>query len=185
MAVKSEYQATNQIRQSFGKHTRRTGAIVETYPRHLIGGSALTLTSQTQFLTAISINEPITVTNITFMSSSTALSGQSNWWFALYDSSLNLVEQTADQANGGSWGANSEKTLALATPKTIQPGLYYAAVMVNATQPPTILSLSLAATIVALAPILGGTSDASLTTTAPATATAITGGTRVPWVWLS
>lgn len=111
------------------------------------------------------------VTNLTFISGATAAGTPTNWWFALYSNASTpaLLAQSADQTSTA-WAADTAKTLALATPQRISvSGIYWAAVNVTATTPPTL------AGSVGAKPVLTGegnlavSSGSTLTTTAPAT----------------
>lgn len=160
----------------------------EGYPRAFGGASAnLTaiLTSGTLFLTAIYLPAGFTVTNVEFSSGTTAAVTPTNWWFALYSSALALLSQTADQTTTA-WGANTRKVVALGSAQAITTsGLYYCGVMVAAATTPTLKGHSGYATINADVPIINGTSTASLTTTAPGTAAAITATADIPYVAVS
>jgi hypothetical protein len=128
-----------------------------------------------------------TVTNLTFLSGTTAAGTPTAWWFALYSSAATpaLLAQTADQTTTA-WGADTLKTVALATPQVITAtGIYYAAVMVTATTPPTLAGITLdnaagAGTLVTGQKILAVSSGTGLTTTAPATITSATTVATIP-----
>lgn len=185
MSLKSVYVPEPRNQPDANLYVRRTGAKAETFPRYLAAGSSLAPTSGTMYLVAISVGVPSTISGITFLSGSTALSGQTNWWAALYTPALALIAQTPDLTNTGTWAANTEKTFSLSTPVVLAPGMYYVAIMVAATQPPTIQGVATTSTIGPMAPVLMGTSDTGLTTTAPATAAALTSGVRYPLVYLT
>lgn len=102
---------------------------------------------------------------------------------------MSLLSQSADQTNTA-WAANTVKTLALATPQRITTaGVYYAAIMVKATTPPTLLGHSVAlagaAASILSSKVLAQTSGASLTDTAPATIATPTTIATVPFVVLT
>jgi hypothetical protein len=112
-----------------------------------------------------------TVTNLSFVSGATAAGTPTAWWFALYDTQATpaLLEQTADQATAA-WAANTVKTLALADPYVVaRTGVHWAACMVTATTPPTLLGAIVARPVVTGEANLSQSSGSSLTTTAPAT----------------
>ncbi|MGH3858241.1 hypothetical protein [Actinokineospora sp.] len=111
------------------------------------------------------------VTSLTFTSGGTAAGTPTNYWFALYSSAATpaLMAQTADQLTAA-WAADTVKTLALATAQRIvASGLYWAACMVTATTPPTLVGTIGAKPVLAGEGNLSQTSGAGLTTTAPAT----------------
>lgn len=133
------------------------------------------LTTQVMQSAALYLQAGDTVTSLTFKSGSTAAASPTNWWFALYDDSATpaLLAQSADQTSAA-WAANTAKTLALSSPVTIaRTGIYYAAVMVKATTPPSLLGAGTvagaASGFVAGDLVLAQNSGASLTATAPAT----------------
>jgi len=134
--------------------------------------------------TAILLYAGDTVTNLTFTSGSTAAGTPTHWWFALYSTAGTpaLLAQTADQANAA-WAASTAKTVALASPYAVTTtGIYYAACMVTATTPPSLVGASVNAVasgaVVSGLKVLSQTSGSALTTTAPATiATPTTVGT--------
>jgi hypothetical protein len=144
------------------------------------------LTTQVMLSVAVPLQVGDLVTNITFKSGATAAGTPTNWWFALYDNSTTpaLLAQTADQTSTA-WAANTAKTVALATAQRITAaGVYYAAVMVKATTPPTLvgasLSLAGAAASIVSSKVLAQTSGSGLTDTAPATIASPTTVATVP-----
>lgn len=123
------------------------------------------------------------VTNLSFVSGATAAGTPTNYWFALYDNQATpaLIGQTADQTTTA-WAANTVKTLALATAyRVVKTGLYYAACMVTATTPPSLLGTIGAKPVVAGERNLSQSSGSSLTTTAPATIASVTVKNFVPY----
>lgn len=111
------------------------------------------------------------ITNLSFRSGATAAGTPTNWWFALYDTSATpaLIGQSADQTSTA-WAAFTTKTLALASPYTVpKTGVYWAAINVTATTPPTLLGSIAVAPIVTGERNLAQFSGTGLTATAPAT----------------
>jgi hypothetical protein len=147
------------------------------------------LTTQVMTSTAMFLEPGDVVTNLTFGSGATAAGTPTNWWFALYSDAAvaALMAQSADQLTAA-WAANTYKTLALAVPQTIvRAGIYYAAVMVKATTPPSLVGQNLlnainAGAIVAGMKVLAQTSGSALTTTAPATIASPTTIAGIPFV---
>lgn len=124
------------------------------------------------------------VTNLTFISGATAAGTPTAYWFALFsmDATPALLAQTADQTTTA-WAANTVKTLALATAQRIvKTGLYYAACMVTATTPPSLIGTVGAKPVVTGERNLSQSSGSGLTTTAPATIATPTVKTFVPLV---
>jgi hypothetical protein len=163
-----------------------TGALASTIPRQGTNiGNVSLLTSGTMALTAIELQKGTVVTNISYHSATTATNTPTAWWFALYTADRALCAQTADQTSTA-WGANTLKTLALTAPfTTTYTGLHYVGIMVAASTPPTLYAQVGAAYTNIIAPILTGNSTASLTTTAPATADAITVGSNFPYSYIT
>ncbi|NNJ04152.1 hypothetical protein HHX38_08390 [Streptomyces sp. PKU-MA01144] len=144
------------------------------------------LTTQVMTSVALYLRKGDVVTSLTFRSGATPAGTPTNWWFALYSSASTpaLLAQTADQTSTA-WAANTNKTLALSSPVTIkEDGVYWAAVMVKATTPPSLVGVSTTASagIVSGEKPLAQTSGSSLTTTAPATIASPTTVATVPLV---
>lgn len=144
------------------------------------------LTTQVMLSVAVPLQPGDVVTNITFVSGATPAGTPTNWWFALYSSASTpaLLAQSADQTSTA-WAASTVKTLALATAQTITTaGVYYAAIMVKATTPPTLIGVNTgvaaAAASILSSKVLAQTSGSSLTTTAPSTITSATTVANVP-----
>lgn len=152
-------------------------------------GNLSALTTQVMTSAAIYLEKGDVVTNLTFVSATTAAGTPTNWWYALYDTAATpaLLRQTADQTSTA-WAANTAKTLALSSSyKVTATGIYYAACMVKATTPPTLVGASLhnaveAGAIITGQKILAQTSGSSLTDTAPSTITSATTIATVPLV---
>lgn len=144
------------------------------------------LTTQVMTSVALYLRKGDVVTSLTFRSGATAAGTPTNWWFALYSSAATpaLLGQSADQTSTA-WAANTNKTLALASPVTIKDdGVYWAAVMVKATTVPSLVGVSTTASaaIVTGEKSLAQTSGSALTTTAPATIATPTAVATVPLV---
>lgn len=147
-------------------------------------------TGQTALTTQVMTSAPIylcagdVVTNISLRSGATAADTPTNYWFALYSNAPTpaLLGQSADQTSTA-WGANTTKTLALASPKTItESGIYWVGVMVKATAVPTLLGTIAAPAVASGERNLSQSSGSSLTATAPATITTVTAKQFVPYV---
>jgi uncharacterized membrane protein len=140
------------------------------------------LTTQVMTSVPIFLGAGETVTNLTFTSGATAAGTPTNWWFALYYTQATpaLLQQTADQTSGA-WAANTTKTVALAAPVSItKSGFYWAAVMVKATTPPTLIGARFAPALVTGERVLAQTSGSALAATAPATIATPTALTMAP-----
>lgn len=163
------------------------GSVAESYPRvgARIADAVSVLTTGKLMLQAIHIPAGVTVTNITMRGSSTAAVSPTNWWFALYDSSLNLLRQTADQTTAA-WAANASKTLALTSPfVTTYSGLYYVGESMAAATVNNLIGMS-SSGVTTVAPVIFGlTADTGLTATAPNPAGAITGASGQVYIYLT
>lgn len=162
-----------------------TGAKADTTGRLNTFANASVLTSGRLYLVAIPIVSDETLTSATFISGTTALSGGTNQWFALYDSSRNLLRQTSDDG-ATAWAGTSTKTLNFSsTFTTTYSGLYYLGLMVAATTVPSLLRVNSQADVAALPPILAGNSTTGLTSTAPDPAAAIIASANLPYAYVS
>jgi hypothetical protein len=147
------------------------------------------LTSGVMTSVALFLREGDVVTNLTFVSATTAAGTPTAWWFALYDTASTpaLLGQTADQTTTA-WAANTAMTKALSSPVTISTtGIHYAAVMVAATTAPTLAGVALhnaveSGAIITGEKVLARTSGSSLTTTAPSTIASPTTVATIPLV---
>lgn len=150
------------------------GGAVSNIDRNTSMSNLAALTTQIMLSTALPLVKGTTVTNLTFVSATTAAGTPTNWWFALYSPEGNLIAQTADQTTAA-WASATAKTLALTTPHTTTAtGVYRAAIMVKATTVPSLAGITLLNTAIAGAVVTGvqiasRTSGSALTTTAPAT----------------
>lgn len=149
-----------------------TGAIAETFSR-IAGAASAALTSGVLELTAIPLLTGTTVTDITFLTGSTAAVTPTHWWYGLYDNNLNQLAVTADQTTTAI-AANTSYSLQLATAASgsisnytlSYSGLYYLGWMATAGTMPTLLRLAGAgiAAMAAVSPILASSSDTAQTT---------------------
>lgn len=168
-----------------------TGLRAQTLRATEVRTDGAVLTTQVMTSVAIPLQVGDLVSNITFKSGATAADTPTNYWFALYSSASTpaLVGQSADQTTAA-WAANTVKTLALTTAYRVpSTGVYYAAIMVKATTPPSILGASLglagASASILSSKVLAQTSGSSLTDTAPATIATPTAIATVPFAVLT
>jgi hypothetical protein len=169
-----------------------TGFYRVNFSRFAGASDSAALTTQVMTTVAVYLTSGETVTNITFKSGATAAGTPTNWWFALYDTAATsaLIAQSADQTTAA-WAADTSKTLALSTPyRVTTSGIHYAAVMVKATTPPTLVGATLgragvSSGLITGEKILAQTSGSSLTTTAPSTIASPAGIAAVPLVVLT
>ena len=157
-----------------------TNTLAETIPRQLCPEVNTTVAaSGTLFMQAIYLKAGQLISNITLASATTAAGTPTNYFFALYDGSRNLLAQTANQTTTA-WAANTVKTLALtASYRVPTSGVYYIGYFMTATTVATLKggTAKTGGQLAAAAPILNGTSTTGLTTSLPNPAAAITAGT--------
>ena len=128
-----------------------------------------------------------TVTNLSAISGSTAAGTPTHYWFALYSNAATpaLLGQTADQTSTA-WAADTVKTLPLVTPvKIAKSGIYWVAIMVAATTPPSLLGSVGAKPVVTGEPALANNSGSSLAASAPATIASPAAQRAVPLIYVS
>lgn len=180
--VDAEVAAASSLRDAY---LRPSTITYETMPRGSQINSASAISSGVLTLCAVALPKGAVISNITFVSSTTAAGTPTHWWFGLYDSSRVQLATTADQTTTA-WAASTAKTLSIATIAsgaassftTTYEGLYYLGLLVTATSTPTLPVCAIAAGIGALTPLLSGSSTNALTTPPafPFTAGAILGG---------
>jgi hypothetical protein len=141
--------------------------------------ASLVLSTGVMSLCSIYIPTNTTVSNINAITSSTAESAGSHFWFALYDDGrgsstagqLALLGQTADQTGATFAAANTNIGLSLITPySTTYSGIYYIAVMCVGTTPTFLASTKFTATFTIAASagaFCGSTAGSGLTNQAP------------------
>jgi hypothetical protein len=122
------------------------------------------------------------VTNLSFVSGSTAGATMTSWWLALYTPAGALMAQTADQV-AGAIAANTLFTIALATPQRIKEGgLYRIGICIAAATVPTLVGVTVPPPIVGPAEGVGSEeTTTTYTTTAPATLPALTARRGIPY----
>lgn len=161
----------------------------ENYPREFINTDLVaSLVTQVMTSVALLLEQGDVITNLTFLSGATAAGTPTNWWVALYDTSLvpALISQSADQLTAA-WAADTAKTVALAAPYVVpKRGVYYAALMVKATTVPTLMGKTTArvtasGAIVTGQVVLAQNSGAALVGVAPATIATPTTQAVVPY----
>lgn len=163
------------------------GVVASNYDRALISADLAALTTQVMLSVGVPVQPGEPIGSITFLSGATAAGTPTNWWFALYDPAGLLIAQSADQLTAA-WAADTAKTLTI--PAFAGPaGIYYAACMVKATTPPSLMGRSVsrapaAGPIVTGQKVLAQTSGSGLTGTAPSTIATPTTVVNVPYVAL-
>jgi hypothetical protein len=168
-------------------NTPPNAAIAEIYPRTQGTTSQALLSSGRLSMAAIRLLAGQVVSTISFASGSTALSGGSNQWFALFDSSRNMLRVTNDDTSTA-WAAQAIKTLTCSSSYTVPTtGLYYLGICVVATTVPTITGTTMGGGPGLAAPAIAGNADTGLTNPAscPATTIALTTPSGFPWGYVS
>ena len=129
-----------------------------------------------------------TITNLHVFVSSAGSTLTANQNFgALYDSSKNLLAQTADQSTA--WTSTGMKTMALSSAQAVAAGTIYVALWANATTRPTFRSSAVGSSsingLLSAANAIWATADTGITTTAPSTLGAFSADTNARWVGVS
>lgn len=188
----AQAQASNILLPA-GAATAVNGVQYQTFDRRLVTGTAFQPTSGTLTMTGIWLPAGTVVTGITFVSGATGETGGTNLWYALYRSDTRaLLAQSTNDTGATSFGANTALRKALTAPQTCPyTGLYYLGYCSTnsaGTQPSlavyTVGSTNVIGAITGMTPILAGTADAALTTTAPATAAALTSITTILYAFV-
>jgi hypothetical protein len=165
------------------------GAVSESFERGNISADLGALTTQVMLSVGVPVQAGEPIGTITFLSGATAAGTPTNYWAALYDTAGVLMAQSADQLTAA-WAADTAKVFTLATPQAARDaGIYYAALMVKATTPPSLMGRSVnrapaAGAIAAGQKVLAQTSGAALVGTAPGTIATPTTVVNVPYVAL-
>lgn len=163
------------------------GAVGQTFPRQLAVTNASILATGVLSMAAVPLLAGEVVTNISFVSGTTAAGVPLNQWFALYSSARALLGITLDDTTTA-WAADTVKTRALTTPYSIPTtGLYYVAICVVATTVPTLRGATATAAVNGVAPISSGHAGGGFTTpaSAPNPAAALTAVASTPYAWVS
>ena len=90
-----------------------TNCLAEVFPRWAINSNTALLSSARLSSSAIGVYSGMVLTNVSWMAGNTAPSGLSNWWFALTDSSFNVIRQSIDKLATAWTGASTHQTLAV------------------------------------------------------------------------
>lgn len=165
---------------------RPTAASFENIPRGIAMVNTLaSLISQRVYLTSIYLPSGFTALSISFVSGATALIAGNHQVFGLYDSSLNLLRSTTDDTSTA-WGGSTLKTLNLTSSfPTTYSGLYYVGLLVDAATVPSFTgSNSTGAAVIALTPVVAGTSNTGQTSL-PNPANAPTANATNPYCYVS
>lgn len=161
-----------------------TGTLAETMAREATAEVNTTVAaSGTLNMQGIYLRAGQLVSSISLCSATTAANTPTNYFFGLFDASLNRLATSANQTTSA-WAANTIKTLAMVTPYRVPvSGFYYIGYFMTATAVPTLKgnTAKTGAQLAGTAPILQGTSSTGLTTALPNPAGAVTVSTASFW----
>lgn len=171
-----------------------SGALGETIPAQ-VASTAFTPTSGTLYVWAVHLGIGAKVSNVGYVTTTTAGATLNHWWTCLLDQSYTVLASSTDQTSGAI-AASTWITLPMAVPAVAAySGIYYLGVMIsnNAGTQPTLCGTA-AAPLVAMitgagAPVakLGGASNTSATTALAVgtVATTPTATAAVPYLYCS
>lgn len=160
----------------------------QTADRSMAHSDSAELASGTLHMALCYISGGVDLNQIDWVSGATAMVTGANQWSALYTRNRALLVKSND-ATTAAWAANTVKSFTWDTGTfyTVPDSdLYYLALLVNATTPPSLVCAPiLNTTISGLNPVKAGRSTTGLTTpaTAPANAAAITARAAIPMAW--
>lgn len=159
------------------------GAVGESAPRAQ-AASATVAAAATGVLRMVAVWLPAraVVKGITFVVGSTAGSGITHSFVALYDGALALLRQSTDNPSQALTASTGFGVDLSSTFTITASGFYYVGLCVVATTMPTYVGFAGSGVLNALTTINSGTSTGSLTTTAPNPAAALTAVGGVPYV---
>jgi len=173
-------------------------AIGQTLPLETFtGNSSLSISTGVMSLSPIFLVAGQVITNINFIST-TAESGGSHLWFAIYDDGrgsatagqLALLGQTLDQTGAAAFPATTNLGLSLMVPfTTTYSGFYYLAIMCVGTTP--VLRGTLLASTASIqigsttGAFIGGTAGSSLTNMAPNPSGAVSMSRQIIYAYVS
>lgn len=188
MTKKVEARNAENIRQG---SPGGTGTYAETIPRWLADSNIAIAATGVVLSTGIPLQNGDTVTNITFETATTAAGTPTAGFAALYSPAGVLLAQTADFGSTAR-AANTQYTVALATPQTISAaGLYYVAISFTAGTVPTLVGHAVfnalqagagSITTPSTRKVLAQTHGSAVGATAPATITSATAVTTIPYL---
>lgn len=173
---------------SQGRQLSPSNAVAATGSRNT-GSQTIVVASGTLQLTGIFLVKGMVISNVNFITGSTAGATLTHQWAGIYTPARVLAAVSAD-GTSTAMAANTQLTYALSAAYTVPTsGLYYVGLLVTngATQPTFSGTSGANAAGNALVPILAGTSNTGLTTpqTVGTTATAITATADMIYFYLT
>lgn len=189
--------AGSGLSQLGGTEFGPANCLAQTFPRNQINSNTIAAPATGVLqMQAVYLMQGMVVSNISFVTGTTAGATLTHQWAGLYDSSRNLLAISAD-GTSTALGASTAFTYAIANTAAgaatsftcTYTGLYYIGIVVtNSATQPTFTGLAATAAIAAaIPPILGGTSTGSLTTpsTFPTQAGTITATVNTLYMYLT
>lgn len=167
-----------------------SGTFVETIPRYLAGDNVAIAASGVVLSAGVPLQAGDVVSNVTFVTATTAAATPSAGFAALYDPDGALLAQTADFGSTAR-AANTAFKVALAESVLVEDwGLYYVAISFTAGTVPTLRGLALGNAAIAGAiglgaPVLVQSHGSSVGATAPATIASPTTTANIPYLALT
>lgn len=180
------YYDEEYLRQ--GKPTNAVFA--ETIPRYLAGDNVAIAATGVVLSAGVPLQRGDLVSNITFVTATTAAVTPTAGFAALYDPDGTLLAQTADFGSTAR-AANTAYTVALASAVLAEDwGLYYVALSFTAGTVPTVRGLALGNAVIAgaiglSAPVLVQSHGSAVGATAPATIATPTTTANIPYLALT
>jgi len=162
----------------------RDSILAQTVARDQLIGTSLSITAGTLYLGAVRVRLGVSIATMGFMTGFVPATTPTNWWLAIYDTALNLLNQTADQLTAA-LAANTVYEIALtsAYAPTADTTVYFG-LMIAAGVAPSIARAQVTNTAISgILPMLGSTSTTGLTTTPPDPASALTAIGQIPWIY--
>lgn len=143
------------------------GAIAESVPRFAMNSAAVAVGAVTGTVYMVAVWLPIgaVVTNLTFITGTTAANTPTHWWVGLSTFDGTQRAHSADQLTAAI-GANSKVTVALTAPYTAPAtGTYYFLLSVTATANPTLTGVGAVTNSSKAIPVLAGVSASAAQST--------------------
>jgi hypothetical protein len=175
-----------------------TGSVAQTLSGRQTGNNSSLVFGTPRLVGGIVIPGGRTVSSITFVSGNTGVTGPTNQWFFLADTSRNILATTVDDTTTA-WNGTAAKTLALATTiggatpgGTYTPAnaieVYVGVCVAGTTTAPNLAGVVLSSAAAGITPIIAGNSSTSGLTTpasAPATLGALAVQGHLAWAYVS
>lgn len=149
--------------------------------------TGLIVSGRLQLAGGLVIPAGVTVSNISFLTGTTAPAGLTNQWFCLVGVDGTVLAKTADAGSAG-WSGNAVKTLALTSPytPTVDKPVYAGLVLVGTTMP-DIRGPNASSVPFGIAPIIAGQANTGLTNPASLGSSigTLTAASAIPFAYLS